>query len=54
MKPPACDLISRVSVSFVLKNGRISGIVVQAINFMPNTQLWVLLEILKLFPAMRR
>jgi len=31
-----------VSLSFVLKNGRISGIVVRALNSMPSTEFWVL------------
>ena len=39
MKLPAYDLIPRVFPSFVLKNGRISGNVARAINFMPSTQL---------------
>ena len=41
------------SRSFVLKKGRISGIVARAINFMPSTQLWVLLNTIKLALAVR-
>ena len=43
-----------MSPSFVLKNGRISGIVARAINFTPSTQLWVLLNTIKLALAVRR
>jgi len=39
---------------FVLKNGRISGIVARAINFTPYTQLWVLLNTIKFALAMNR
>ena len=42
------------SPSFVLKNGRISGIVARAINFTLSTQLWVLLNTIKFALAVRR
>ena len=40
--------------SFVLKNGRISGIVARAINFTLSTQLWILLDTVKFAVAVRR
>ena len=42
------------SPSFVLKNGRVSGIVARAINFTLSTQLWVLLNTIKFALAVRR